>query len=134
MTTDLRLFDITLNASGDDTNNQYKGVFATSSDALGEYAVVAVLGARAIGVLQDKSTAAGIASLIRVAGITKMQAGASSVMPTAITEGIAVSLSSVGQAVFSSAAATAKIGTALESLATDSTGIIRVLLGVGLTT
>ena len=55
-------------------------------------------------------------------------------MPTAITEGIAVSLSSVGQAVFSSAAGTAKIGTALESLGTTSTGIIKVLLGVGLTT
>ena len=134
MTTDLRLFDITLDATGDHTNDQYKGVFATSSDASGEFAVVEALGARAIGVLQDKSTAAGIPSLIRVAGITKMQAGASSVMPTAIIEGDVVSLSSVGQAIFSSASGTANIGTALESLATDSTGIIKVLLGVGLTT
>lgn len=134
MTTDLRLFDITLDATGDNTSNQYKAVFATSSDAVGEFAVVATLGGRFIGVLQDKSTAAGIASLIRVAGITKMQAGASSVMPTAIIEGDAVSVSSAGQAVFSSASGTAKIGTALESLTTDSTGIIKVLLGVGLTT
>lgn len=134
MTTDLRLFDITLDASGDNTLNQYKAVFATSSDALGECAVVATLGGKFIGVLQDKSTAAGIASLVRVAGITKMQAGASSVMPSAILEGDVVSLSSVGQAVFSSASGTAKIGMALESLTTDSTGIIRVLLAVGLTT
>ena len=81
MTTDLRLFDITFKASGDNTDNQYKGVFATSSvNASGEVAVVATHGGKFVGVLQDKSTAAGIASLVRVAGITKMQAGASSGM------------------------------------------------------
>lgn len=135
MTTDLRLFDITLDASGDDTNNQFKAVFATSSVAAsGEYAVVAAVGARFVGVLQDKSTAAGIGSQIRVAGITKMQAGASSGMTAAITEGLPVVASSLGQAVVSTAAGTAKMGTALESLGTTSTGIIKVLLGVGLTT
>ena len=134
MTTDLRLFDITLDASGDDTNNQFKAVFPTSSDANGEYAVVEVVGARFIGVLQDKSTAAGIASNVRVAGITKMQAGASSGMTAAIEEGDVVVASSLGQAVVSTAAGTAKMGTALESLGTTSTGIIKVLLGVGLTT
>ncbi len=134
MTTDLRLFDITLDASGDDTNNQYKAVVATSSDASGEYAVVATRGGLFTGVLQDKSTAAGISSLVRVAGITKMAAGDSSGMETAITEGLPVICSSVGQAVPSTAATDAKIGTALEALSSVSTGFIKVLLGIGLTT
>ncbi len=134
MTTDLRLFDITLDATEDHTNDQFKAVVATSSDASGEFAVVAGRGARFTGVLQDKSTAAGIASLVRVAGITKMAAGDSSGMESAITEGLPVICSSVGQAVPSTAATDAKIGTALETLTTGSTGIIKVLLGVGLTT
>ena len=134
MTTDLRLFDITLDATGDNSSNQYKAVFATSSDAAGEMAVVATRGGKFVGVLQDKSTAAGIGSLVRVAGITKMAAGDSSGMETAITEGLPVICSSVGQAVPSTAATDAKIGTALEPLGTASTGVIKVLLGVGLTT
>lgn len=129
MTTDLRLFDITFDASGDNTNNQYKGVFATSSDASGEIAVVSTHGGKFIGVLQDKSTAAGIASLVRVAGITKMQAGASSGHEIAITEGLLLVCSSKGDGVPSSSAGEAIVGMALESLSTGSTGIIKVLLG-----
>lgn len=134
MTTDLRLFDITLNASGDNTSNQFKAVVASSATVAGGSSVVSARGGRFTGVLQDKSTAAGIASSIRVLGITKMAAGDSSAMETAITEGLPVMCSSVGQAVPSTAATDAKIGTALESLTTGSTGIIKVLLGVGLTT
>ena len=131
MTTDLRLFDITLNSSGDESSNQYKACVASSAVASGGLAIVAARGGPFTGVLQDKSTAAGIASLVRVAGITKMQAKSSD---TAITEGLPVAVSSEGQAIPSTAAATAKIGIALEPLATGSTAIIRVLLGVGLTT
>ena len=105
MTTDLRLFDITFDASGDNTSNQYKGVFATSSvNASGEVAVVATHGGRFIGVLQDKSTASGIASLVRVAGITKMQAGASSGHEVEITEGLLLVCSSKGDGVPSTSA------------------------------
>ena len=130
MTTDLRLFDITFDASGDNTNNQYKGVFATSSvNASGEIAVVSTHGGKFIGVLQDKSTAAGIASLVRVAGITKMQAGASSGHEIAITEGLLLVCSSKGDGVPSSSAGEAIVGMALEQLSTGSTGIIKVLLG-----
>ena len=134
MANDLMLFDISLDATGDNTSNQYKAVIATSSDVSGEMAVVAARGGRFTGVLQDKSTAAGISSRVRVAGITKMLAGDSSAMENAITEGSPVMVSSVGQAVPSTAATDAKIGTSLDPLATGSTGIIRVLLGVGLTT
>jgi hypothetical protein len=134
MTTDLRLFDFTFDATGDNTSNQYKAVFATSSDASGEVAVVATHGGKFVGVLQDKSTAAGIASLVRIAGITKMQAGASSGMEIEITEGLPLVCSSKGDAVPSSSAGEAVIGMALEQLTTGSTGIIRVLLGLGFTT
>jgi hypothetical protein len=134
MTTDLRLFDVTFDATGDNTSNQYKAVFATSSDASGEVAVVATHGGKFVGVLQDKSTAAGIASLVRVAGITKMQAGASSGMEIEITEGLPLVCSSVGDAVPSSSAGEAVIGMSLEQLTTGSTGIIKVLLGLGFTT
>lgn len=134
MSKDLRLFDISLNSSGDESSNQYKACVASSAVSAGGLAIVAARGGRFTGVLQDKSTAAGISSLVRVAGITKMAAGDSSGMETAITEGLPVICSSNGQAVPSTAATDAKIGTALEPLATDSTGIISVLLGVGLTT
>ena len=135
MATDLRLFDITLDASGDHTSDQYKAVVPSTASASGEFAVVtAAAGGRFIGVLQDKSTAAGIASLIRVAGITKMQAGASSGMTAALKEGDVVVASTLGQAVVSTASGTAKMGITLDALGTTSTGIIRVLLGVGLTT
>lgn len=134
MSNDMTLFDITLGSSGDETSNQYKAVIASSAVAAGGLAVVAARGGRFTGVLQDKSTAADTASRVRVAGITKMIAGDSSGMETAITEGLPVIASSVGHAVPSTAATDAKIGTALEPLATGSTGIISVLLGVGLTT
>ena len=129
MTTDLRLFDITPNSSGDESSNQYKGVIASSAVAAGGLAVVATHGGKFIGVLQDKSTASGIASLVRVAGITKMQAGASSGMEIEITEGLPLVCSSKGDAVPSSSTGNAVIGMALEQLTTGSTGIIKVLLG-----
>ena len=134
MTTDLRDFDYTFKATGDNTSNQYKAVFATSSDASGEVAVVATHGGKFVGVLQDKSTAAGISTLVRISGVTKMQAGASSGMELEITEGLPVVASSVGDAVPSSSAGEAVIGMALEQLTTGSTGIIKVLLGLGFTT
>ena len=68
MTTDLRLFDITLNSSGDESSNQYKAVIASSAVAAGGLAVVATRGGKVIGVLPDKSTASGIASPVRGAG------------------------------------------------------------------
>ena len=129
MTTDLRLFDITLNSSGDESSNQYKAVNASSAVAAGGLAVVATHGGTLIGVLQDKSTASGIASLVRVAGITKMQAGASSGHEIEITEGLLLVCSSNGDGVPSSEAGEAIVGMALEQLSTGSTGIIKVLLG-----
>lgn len=134
MTTELKLFDITLNSSGDESSNQYKAVIASSAVASGGLAVVATHGGKFVGVLQDKSTAAGIASRVTVAGVTKMQAGASSGHEVAITEGLPLVCSSVGDAVPSSSAGEAVIGMALESLSSGSTGIIKVLLGLGFTT
>lgn len=134
MTTDLGLFDFTLDATGDMSSDQYKAVTASSSDVSGECAVVATRGGAFVGVLQDKSTAAGIGSRVRNLGITKMVAGDSSGMETAITEGSVVVASSKGQAVPSTASSLHRVGRALSSLSTGSTGIIKVLLMPGLTT
>ena len=130
MAFELILGSISRKATGDMSSNQYQCVLASSSDAVGEIAVVAVRGGHVTGVLQDKSTAAGLASKVAISGVTKLAAGDSSGMENAITEGAYVMASSLGQAVPTTAADLHVIGMALDSLTTGSTGIISVLLSM----
>lgn len=121
---------ISLKSSGAVATQQFHGVFATSSIAAGGYAMVAARGGRVTGVLLGNSTEA-TDQAIQITGVAKIAAGDSSAMETAITEGLVLSMSSVGQAIPSTGGASEwKIGTALEPLATGSTGVISVLLGI----
>jgi hypothetical protein len=120
---------ISLKSSGGPTGDQYKGVYATSSADQDGYAILDDRGHRFTGVLLGNSTEATFQE-VQVSGVAKMAAGDSSAMETAITVGLTLSLSTIGQAVPSTGGAGEwKIGTALDSLTTGSTGIIRVLLG-----
>lgn len=123
MAFEIPLLDITLLSSGS-TGDQYKAVVASSSANAGGFAVVATRGARFTGWLQDNSTeAAGRA--VRLSGVSKVAAGDSSAMDTAITEGSLLTVSSVGQAVPATSGSRLYIGgIALEGLTTGSTGII----------
>lgn len=122
--------DLSLQSSGGRSGDQYKAVFATSSAGSSGYAVVAAIGNKLIGVLQENSTEI-TPQRVRVSGVSKVAAGDSSGMETAITQGLAVVASSKGQAVPISSQGQSLIGYALESLSTGSTGIIAVLLAVG---
>lgn len=130
MAFELILGSISRKATGDMSSNQYQCVLASSSDAAGEIAVVAVRGGHVTGVVQDKSTAAGLASKVAISGVSKVAAGDSSGMENAITEGAFVMASSLGQAVPTTAATLHIFGMALEPLATGTTGIISILLSV----
>lgn len=120
---------ITRKSTGGSTGDQYKGVFFTSSGGNADgYAVQGERGGKFSGVLLGNSTEATDQG-IQVSGVAKLQAGDSSAMEVAITAGVTLSLSSKGQAVPSTGGAGEwKIGQALESLTTGSTGIISVLL------
>ena len=95
-----------------------------------ERTLVAVRGAKMTGVYQHNSTAQEAGSVM-VTGVTKMAAGDSSAMDNAITAGLRVVASSIGQAVPSTVAGQHVVGIALEPLTTGSTGIIAVLLTPG---
>ena len=118
-------------SSGGSTGDLYKIVVATSSNQSGGYAVVAVRGAQWTGILQGNSTEQ-VAQTIGYTGISRVAAGASSGMDTAITEGSIVISSTVGQVVPATSAGVAfPVGYALETLTTGSTGVIAVLLTPG---
>lgn len=121
---------ITRKSSGDMSSKQNTVVVASSANASGGCTVVATRGAKLTGVYLDNSTAAAYGR-VQTQGIAKVAAGDSSAMDTAITEGLPVVASSVGQAVPSTAAGQHLLGQALGSLSTGSTGYIQVLLSVG---
>lgn len=123
MAYEIPLLDITLTSSGDMSSYQYRAVAASSANAAGGCTLVATRGAKVTGVYQDNSTASE-PGRVRVWGVSKLAAGDSSAMDTAITEGLFLVASSVGQAVPSSAADLHVYAMALESLSTGSTGII----------
>lgn len=118
---------ISLVSSGDMSSHQYKAVRASTTNAVDGCVLVAARGARATGVYQHNSTTAE-AGQVMLMGVTKMQAGDSSGMENAIAVGAPVMASSVGAAVPSTDTRDARIGFALEPLATGSTGIIAVFL------
>ena len=123
-------FDFSLQSSGDMSSHQYKAVQASTTNVAGGATVVATRGGAVTGVLQENATQA-TPQRVRVTGVTKLQAGDSSAMENAITEGGKVVASSVGQAVPSTGAGQHLLGIALEGLSTGSTGIIPVLLTIG---
>lgn len=121
---------LSLLSSGGSTGDQYKGVVATSTASAGGYAVVATRGGKPTGVLLGNSTEA-VVQEVQVSGVVLMQAGDSSGNATGVKEGIEVAVSSVGHAVFSTGGAQEYvIGSPLAPMATDSTGIIPVLLNI----
>jgi hypothetical protein len=122
--------DISLLSSGDMSSNQYRAVDASTTNANEGATKLAVRGGDITGVWQDNSTAT-THGRVRTSGVTKMAAGDSSAMETAITQGLKVVASSVGQAVPSSGAGQFLLGISLGSLSTGSTGIIPVLLTIG---
>lgn len=129
---DINVLDITLRSSGDMSDAQYKAVAAsTTNDAFG-CTLVAVRGGRAVGVFQDNSSVEA-PGRVRVAGVSRMQAGDSSGMETAITLGTLLSVSSQGCAVPSTDTRNSHIGVSLGTLSTGSTGIIDVLLNISAT-
>jgi hypothetical protein len=121
---------ITRQSSGDMSAHQYKAVIASSANAAGGATVVATRGGALSGVWLGNSTSQEHGN-VQVSGVAKLQAGDSSAMDNAITEGGIVVASSKGQAVPSTAAGQHVIGRALEPLTTGSTGIIAVQLQIG---
>lgn len=119
------LQSITLAADEDLSSKQYFFV-AVSTD--GQAKVVATRGATAIGVNQEKSTAAGISTRIGVYGVTKVAAGDTSA-GAAIVAGDQLMSSSVGRAVPTTLnIGDLVIGTALTALAASATGTISMLI------
>lgn len=119
--------NISLVSSGDMSSHQYKAVRASTTNAVDGCVLLSARGTRATGVYQHNSTTSE-AGKVMVLGVTKMQAGDSSGMESAIAVGAPVMASSVGAAVPSTDTSDARIGFALEPLGTGSTGIIAVLL------
>lgn len=122
--------ELTLRSSGDMSGNQYKLVNASTTNVADGAAKTATRGGGVIGVWQDNSTEQTHGK-VQASGVSKVAAGDSSGMETAITLGSRVVASSQGQAVPSSAAGQHMVGIALGSLSTGSTGIIPVLLTIG---
>ena len=121
---------ITRKSTGDMSSYQYRAVAASSTVVAGGVALTATLGGALLGIWLDNSTAASFGA-VQVSGVAKVQAGASSEMATAIIEGKYIVSSSVGQGILSTAAGLPCIGIALAPLATDSTGLLPVLLAIG---
>src|SRR6185369_6193525 len=117
----------------DMSGNQYKAVAASSVNNDGGCVVVATRGGKVTGVFLDNSSAQTNGRVAR-GGVVKLQAGDSSGMDIAITQGLVVVASSKGQAVPSTGSGQHRIGFALDSLSTGSTGIIRVQVSLGITT
>lgn len=116
---------ITLAADEDLSAKQYFLV-AVSTD--GQAKAVATRGATAIGVNQEKSTAAGISTKIGVYGVTKVAAGDTSA-GSAIVAGDTLMSSSVGRAVPTTLnIGDLVIGQALTPLSSGVTGVISMLI------
>lgn len=130
MATEKAYGDLTLLSSGDMSSHQFRGVKASTTNAVDGAILATARGQAITGVWQNNSTQSEAGRLITF-GVSKMQAGDSSAMENAITVGAHVAISSVGNAVPSTDTSDATIGIALDGLSTGSTGIIRVLVVPG---
>lgn len=112
-------FSWTLPAAADLSASQFCFVDADNT-AAGSRAALVGAGARAIGVLQNKPNAAGIAATIFTSGVSKVKAGA------AVTAGANVKADASGRAILANAGSYA-LGIALAS-AGGANELIPVLL------
>lgn len=97
---------ISVEAGGDLSAGQYKIVDVASD---GQMDLVTTLGAKAIGVLQDKPAAAGRPGCVAIGGTTKAVCGA------AVTRGTEVTVDATSRVITTSAVDQHIIGTALET-------------------
>jgi hypothetical protein len=109
---------ISVEASADLSASQYKFV---DINADGQIAVVATKGAKCVGVLQDKPSAAGRAGAVAVGNVCKVAAGA------AVDAGTEVICDTTGRAIAKDAAGQFVMGTARET-ATAAGDIIAVMI------
>lgn len=122
--------DISLKSSGDMSSNQYKPVTASTTNADQGCIVNVTRGSKITGIWQENSTAADFGK-VRVLGISKLQAGASSGEETGggIISGGMLMNSSVGQAIVALGNSSEHgIGIALDVMGTASTGFIGALI------
>lgn len=124
---------VTRKSSGDMSAHQYKIVRFSTTNSVDGATVVAVRGGLCHGSWLDNSTALTFGR-VQLSGMAKLAAGDSSAMDNAITQGLPVVASSQGQAVPSTAAGQHRIGFAMDSLSTGSTGFISVFVSPGITT
>lgn len=119
-------FDITRKSSGDMSSNQYKLVAASTTNDGEGCTLITTRGAQVHGVWQGPKSTQAEFGRVRCVGVSKVAAGDSSAMETAITVGAALKASSQAQAVPSTAATVnpKSFGWALTPLGTGSTGII----------
>ena len=99
---------ITVLAASDLSAAQYKGMTLGSA---GTVTLIASLGARCSGILQDKPSAAGRAGSMGISGVSKVVAGA------AIVAGTELTIDATGRAITTSAADQHIIGEAMEAAA-----------------
>lgn len=114
---------LTASANYSSASSQYTVVYQTSGAV---FAKCTAKTNRAIGILQD-TPSSGAAGLIRVSGVSKVRVATTS--HTAIAVGNKLCPSTVaGTVIGSTAVANYVIGTALEALAVNTTGIITMLI------
>lgn len=123
MSYEIAVLDVTFPASGDLSGSQYRCASLTTA---GQLQVMTSFLDTFVGVLQDKTTAAGISAKVRVEGITKVIAGGTSGLEMAILCGH--TLVSTGGAVIpsSSGAGNRIVGQALQNLSTFSASTANV--------
>lgn len=123
MAYDIPILDVTFPASGDLSGSQYRMASLTTA---GQVQVMTSFLDVPVGVIQDKSTAAGLSCKVRVEGISKVIAGGTSGLEMAILAGH--TLVSTGGAVIpsSSGAGNRIVGIALANLSTFSASTANV--------
>lgn len=116
-----QLDTVTFPAGQDLSSKQYHvGQLSTAGQLIVGTSVAVGVTLVMTGVIQDKSTAAGISTTLGVRGISKVVAGASSACEIAITFGLPLVCSSNGHAQPSGAAGQHICGYALANLSTGS--------------
>lgn len=111
-----KLNEITLEAGADLSAGQYHFVKMSS----GQIVLCSVIGEEAVGVLNDKPEAAGIAGKVAIGGVVKVTAGA------AVAQDALVMTNASGRAITATATNVA-LGTALSAAGADGE-VISVLL------
>ena len=104
-------------AGSDLSASQYKPVSLTTA---GKLQVMTGLTDKFLGVLQDKSTAAGISSKVMLIGVSKVVVGSSSGLEMAIVPGALLTSTGGGVLPSSSGAGNRIVGYALEGCSTFS--------------